>query len=297
MSPALLMVPDFSLILIGWLLVRYTSFDRTFWSGVERLVYFVLFPMLLLQATNSAVFEFSSTSTMLALAIGTTLFGMAAGYAVKWVLRPNPIDFASGLQTAFRFNSYIALALAARLGGGEGLAMMAVIVGCVVPMCNVAAVWSLARHGEVSVWRELARNPLILATVTGLVTNLLGLHPPEVVAMTMSRLGSAATALGLMTVGAGLQMQGASGTAGMVAWWTGVKLIAMPAVAWLVGRQLPLSPLQLQIAVLYAAMPTASSAYILAVRMGGNGPMVAAAISIMTVGAILTAPLWYALVS
>ncbi|MFS8976439.1 AEC family transporter [Cupriavidus necator] len=297
MSSALLLVPDFSLILIGWLLVRYTPFDRAFWSGVERLVYFVLFPALLLQSTNSAVFDFSSTSAMLGLALLVMASGMAGGYAVKWVLRPDAMSFASGVQTAFRFNSYIGLALASRLGGTEGLALMAVIVGCTVPLCNVAAVWALARHGETALWKELARNPLILATAGGLVTNLLGLHAPEVLAMTLNRLGSASTALGLMTVGAGLQMSGATGTVGPVAWWTGVKLLAMPCVAWLVGRHLPLTALQYQIVVLYASLPTASSAYILAVRMGGNGPMVAAAISVMTVAAIVTTPLWLALVS
>jgi len=297
MSSALLLVPDFSLILIGWLLVRYTSFDRAFWSGVERLVYFVLFPALLLQSTNSAKFDFSSTSAMLGLALLTTAFGMVGGYAVKWVLRPEPLDFASGLQTAFRFNSYIGLALAARLGGSEGLAMMAVIVGCTVPLCNVAAVWALARHAESRLWRELARNPLILATAGGLLTNLIGLHPPDVVAMTLNRLGSASTALGLMTVGAGLQMSGATGAIGPVAWWSGVKLLAMPCFAWAVGRMLPLTGLQSQIVVLFASLPTASSAYILAVRMGGNGPMVAATISVMTVLAIVTTPFWLSLVS
>jgi predicted permease len=79
MSSALLLVPDFSLILIGWLLVRYTPFDRGFWAGVERLVYFVLFPALLLQSTNSAKFDFSSTSAMLGLALLTMVFGMATG--------------------------------------------------------------------------------------------------------------------------------------------------------------------------------------------------------------------------
>jgi predicted permease len=297
MSSALLLVPDFSLILIGWLLVRYSPFDRAFWSGVERLVYFVLFPALLLQSTNSAVFDFSSTSAMLGLALGVMAFGMVAGYAVKWVLHPDAVDFASGLQTAFRFNSYIGLALASRIGGSEGLAMMAVIVGCTVPLCNVAAVWALARHGETRLWRELVRNPLILATAGGLLTNLLGLHAPEVLAMTLNRLGSASTALGLMTVGAGLQMSGATGTVGPVAWWSGVKLLAMPCVAWLAGRLLPLTELQYQIVVLYASLPTASSAYILAARMGGNGPMVAATISVMTVAAIITTPIWLALVS
>jgi len=297
MSSALLLVPDFSLILIGWLLVRYTPFDRAFWSGVERLVYFVLFPALLLQSTNSARFDFSSTSAMLGLALATTLFGVTAGYLVKYVLRPAPLDFASGLQTAFRFNSYIALALAARLGGGEGLALMALVVGVTVPLCNVVAVWALARHGDARLLRELARNPLILATAGGLVTNLLGLHPPEVVAMTLGRLGSASTALGLMTVGAGLQMSGATGTVGPVAWWSGVKLLAMPCFAWMMGRYLPLTPLQYQVVVVFASLPTASSAYILAVRMGGNGPMVAATISLMTVAAIVTTPFWLALVN
>lgn len=297
MSSALLLVPDFSLILIGWLLVRYTPFDRPFWAGVERLVYFVLFPALLLQSTNSAKFDFSSTSAMLGLSLATMAFGMVTGYLVKFVLRPAPIDFASGLQTAFRFNSYIGLALASRIGGGEGLAMMALVVGVTVPICNVVAVWALAQHGETRLLRELARNPLILATAIGLATNLLGLHPPEVIGMTLNRLGSASTALGLMTVGAGLQMSGATGTAGPMAWWSGVKLLAMPCFAWLVGRHLPLTALQYQIVVVYAALPTASSAYILAVRMGGNGPMVAATISVMTIAAIVTTPVWLSLVS
>jgi predicted permease len=234
---------------------------------------------------------------MLGLALATMAFGMVTGYLVKYVLRPDPIDFASGLQTAFRFNSYIALALAARLGGSEGLAMMALVVGVTVPICNIVAVWALAKHGEAKLLRELARNPLIVATAMGLVTNLLGLHPPEVIAMTLSRLGSASTALGLMTVGAGLQLSGATGSVGPMAWWTGVKLLAMPCFAWIVGRHLPLTTLQYQIAVVYAALPTASSAYILAVRMGGNGPMVAATISAMTIAAIVTTPVWLSLVS
>ncbi len=54
----------------------------------------------------------------------------------------------------------------------------------------------------------------------------------------------------------------------------------MPAFAWAAGRYLPLTALQYQIVVLFASLPTASSAYILAVRMGGNGPMVAATISL-----------------
>jgi|UPI00026987BF malonate transporter len=296
MQSALLLVPDLSLILIGWLLVRYTSFDRQFWSGVEKLAYYVLFPAMLFYATSRAAFDFSSTPAMLGLALLTTGIGVILGYAGRWMFRPDPLDFASGLQTAFRFNGYIALAVAARVGGEQGVALMALIQGCVVPLVNVIAVWQLSRTSSVSVWRELLRNPLILATVLGTAANLLGLQMPEVLAMVLGRLGSASTALGLMAVGAGLQLTGASVPYGIVAWWTAVKLLAMPAFAYFAARYFPLTQLQLQIAVLFASLPTATNAYILAVRLGGNGVLVATVVSIMTLCAVITMPLWLALI-
>ena len=70
----------------------------------------------------------------------------------------------SGAQVAYRFNSYIALALAERLQGAAGLAWVALLIALSVPLANVAAVWPLARHGGHSYGRELARNPLIIST-------------------------------------------------------------------------------------------------------------------------------------
>ena len=101
MSFALLLVPDFSLILIGWLLVRYTPFDRAFWAGVERLVYFVLFPALLLQSTNSAKFDFSSTSAMLGLALFTILQPVSGRLSDRFGRRPLLLFFAIGSALMF----------------------------------------------------------------------------------------------------------------------------------------------------------------------------------------------------
>src|SRR5688572_443416 len=47
MVDALVLLPDFSLIALGWFLCRFTPLDRALWDGVERLVYVVLFPVLL----------------------------------------------------------------------------------------------------------------------------------------------------------------------------------------------------------------------------------------------------------
>ena len=176
MSDALLLLPDFLLILGGFLLCRHTPLNRAVWDGAERLVYFVLFPALLFTAILRNPL---SPATMLPLA-GSALVVVAVGIAAALALGRWPgVDtrlHASGAQIAFRFNSYVALALAERLGGTPGVAWMALIISRVVPVCNVAAVWPLARHGGHGYARELLRNPLILATASGLLFNLLGLR-------------------------------------------------------------------------------------------------------------------------
>ncbi|MFM2008751.1 MAG: hypothetical protein RIR02_701, partial [Pseudomonadota bacterium] len=63
------------------------------------------------------------------------------------------------------------------------------------------------------------------------------------------------------------------------------------------GRWMELPALQLQIAVMFSALPTASSAYVLATRMGGNGPLAAFLISVGTLLSIITLPFWLGLVS
>jgi hypothetical protein len=294
MSIATLLVPDFSLIMIGFVLIRCTDWGPQFWSGLEKIVYFVLFPALLFYATSRTPFDFHATGTLLQVAIGTTLCGIALGWLAKPLFRPAPMIFESGLQTAFRFNSYIALAVASRLAGEHATALMALIIAFTVPVCNFAAVHGLL-HKSGGLWREVVRNPLLLATLGGIIFNLCGLHLPEVLNATLSRLGNASIALGLIAVGAGLRLSGLHQSKAIAAYFLAVKLLVLPLIALLAGRHLGLPPLQLQIVVMFCALPTASSAYVLATRMGGNGPLVAFIISAGTLLSTLSLPFWLSL--
>ena len=206
-----------------------------------------------------------------------------------------PLAFASQFQCAFRYNSYIGLAVAAKLHGAEGVAAMGILVGTMVPVANLLAVGMLARHGETGLARELARNPLILATLSGLAFNAAGFTLPSVPLQFFARLGEASIALGLLSVGAALKLRGQSGDHGAAIYFTAVKLLVLPALAWWLGRSLGLTGVYYDSAVLFAALPTATSAYILAVRMGGDGPGVAWLVSASTVAAMLTLPLWLSL--
>lgn len=291
MSFALLLLPDFTLILLGLLLYRFTGWDDAFWTGLEKLVYFVLFPCLLFYSTARAPLDFHSTGKMLQVALLTVATGIALGWLAKPLFKPGPMLFESGVQTAFRFNSFIALAVASRLAGEQGTALMALIIGFCVPLANFGAVHALV-HRSGGLVRELLKNPLLIATLSGISCNLLGIVLPEFVGATLSRIGAASIAIGLMTVGAGLRLHAVYDGKAMAAYFVAVKLFALPMVAWLLGSAFGLPPLQLQIIVMFSALPTASSAYVLAARMGGNGPYVAFLISAGTLVSVLTLPLW-----
>jgi malonate transporter len=294
-STALLLLPDFSLILLGVLLRRWASFDDAFWSGLERIVYFVLFPSLLFVSTATAPLDSGATGVLLVIGLVVTASGALLGFAIYPWYRKDPMSFASGVQTAYRFNSYIALAIAGRLGGASSIALMALLIGTNVPLANAAAVFGLARHGGLNLWAALARNPLIIGTLLGLAFNVAGITLPEFVALTLGRLGGASVALGLITVGAGLRLTGVGAPRLLMGWWLVVKLLLLPALAYALAIYARLEPLQREIIVMFAAMPSASSAYILATRMGGNGALVAFLISIGTLISALTMPLWLSL--
>jgi hypothetical protein len=297
MHTALLLLPDFALIMLGAGIRRWMHLGDHFWNGVEKLVYFILFPALLINAIVKTRLDFGAALPLLLTAFAAMLGGMLLGLLPKLMLRVPALTYASLFQCGYRFNSYIALAVAGMLYGAPGIATMGLIVGAAVPLANLVSVWALARHGEVGLWREVARNPLIWGTASGFLLNLLGFVPPAPLQAFLQRLADASIALGLITVGAALRLDRSPGVGGLSVWLLGVKLLALPLIAAAVGAQLGLGGLNYQIVVMFAALPTASSAYILAMRMGGDGRSVAWLISATTLGSMLTLPLWAARVA
>ena len=248
MNYAQLLFPDFSLILCGYFLCRYTPLNRPLWQQVEFLVYYFLFPILLFHSIVKSPLDIHATS-------GFLLAGLAMGFTAilisnsmpYWPWIRNKIDLrdhAASAQIGFRFNSFIALALVERLAGAEGLLLIAVLIGFCVPMFNVGAVWPMARHGESGMLRELIRNPLILATTSGLAFNFLGFRIPEVLDPSLSRIGAASLALGLMSAGAGMELKALNQGKFLGSLVLTVKHLVVPCMAWALAQLFQLSSLQ-----------------------------------------------------
>jgi len=291
---AQLLLPDFSLILCGYLVCRYTALNRTVWEQAEVLVYYFLFPVLLFHSIARSPLDLGEASSLIAAGLMLGLSGIAMAYALPYLpwlgQRIDRREHAGAAQIAFRFNSFIALALAERLAGPRGLLLIAVLIGVCVPLFNVAAVWPMARHGQTGFARALLRNPLIIATAAGLAVNLLGVSIPPWLEPTLVRIGAASLALGLMAAGAGMQFSSLAQAPALTAGVLGIRHFLLPLVAWGLSRLWRLDTAQTAVLLSFSALPTASSAYVLAARMGYNGAYVAGLVTLSTLLGLVSLP-------
>lgn len=294
MNYAQLLFPDFSLILCGYLVCRYTALNRTVWQQVETLVYFFLFPALLFHSITRTPLDLRTASSLMGAGLSLGLSGIVLCYALPylpWVGRHIDVrQHAAAAQVGFRFNSFIGLALVDRLAGPEGLSQLAVLIGVCVPMFNIAAVWPMTRHGQHSFGRELIRNPLVITTAAALSFNLAGLHIPGWLEPTISRIGSASIALGLMSAGAGLQLNRLATDRALSVGLLAVRHLISPLIALGLAQLFGLEKIQASVLLAFAALPTASSAYVLAARMGYDGPYVAGLVTLSTLLGMASLP-------
>jgi hypothetical protein len=296
-----LLFPDFSLILIGYVICRATPLNRSVWGPVESLVYYVLFPVLLFQSIVRSPLNLASASSLVGAGLALALLAVGLSWSIpRWPWLGRHVDLrlhAGSAQVGFRFNSFIALALAEKVAGPQGLQLVALLIGMCVPLFNMGAVWPMVRtnqrgqtHATQSFGRELIRNPLILATAGGLVANLAGLHIPGWLEPTVTRIGAASLALGLMAAGAGMHLGSLAQGKGLATALLCLKHLVMPLMAWGLARTFALDAPQTAVLLMFSALPTASSAYVLAARMGYNGPYVAGLVTLSTLLGMVSLP-------
>jgi predicted permease len=296
------LAPVFLLIALGWLLRVRGFLGVSFWSGAERLVYWILFPALLLLTTASSdLTGFRALPLAIAL-VAATLLTAALPFVLRGVLGLDGASFTSVFQGAIRNNTYVGLAGAGTLYGEAGLAVMGIVVFVIVTLVNVLCVIVLLSHrGRAMRGRDLvvslALNPLILACVGGFALNASGLGLLDLASSVLDILGSAALTLGLLCVGAGLDL-GRLGRnpAALVAANT-LKLVVMPVATWGCCRLLGVEGVTAATAVLFTAAPVSASSYVLARQLGGNASLMAGLITLSTMLAAITMPLVLALLT
>ena len=296
------LAPVFLLIALGWLLRARGFPGAAFWPAAERLVYFVLFPALLFLTTATS--ELAGLG-LLPLAAALILALLAIGL-LALALRPwlgvDDAGLTSVFQGAIRTNTYVGLGAAGTLYGAAGLEVLGIVILIVVTTVNLLAVVVLIHFGKRPADRSellasVARNPLILACLLGFLLNALGVDLEGVPRDTLAVLGQASLTLGLLCVGAGLELAHLGQQRRAAVATLAIKLLLMPAATALACRLFGVEGLTQAVAVLFTAGPISASSYVLARQLGGDAPLIAGLITLTTIGAALTMPMALALLT
>lgn len=292
MSILYLLLPDIILVVLGWTMLNKLNFSREFFTNTEKMVYFIMFPALLFRSVLASPLSINTAGTSLLACVLLAFAGLLMAVSVTFFLKVDQRALNSTQQCVYRFSTYLALSIGPGVGGTEGLATMAVFIGFTVPLVNVLAVRALAAANGGGVLKSIISNPLVVTTVLAVSLNLLGFKLPAVVDNTLLKLGQASIPLGLICIGAALKLREGSANAPIVAWMTITRLVMMPVFALIIAIVMGFSTLQTQMFMIFAAIPTAPAAYVLAVRMGGDARLVANVISVQTLSCLLTLPIW-----
>jgi len=289
----------FLLIFVGTGLLRSGWLSRGFWNDAEKLIYFVLFPALLLSSTASASLDSLELLPMAGAIVGTQLAATLGLLVLRPALGIGGAAFTSVYQGVIRMNTYLAFAVGLAVAGQPGVEATAVSVAIFVPVANLLCVTILVRYGEgqrrdSALWRTakaIVTNPLIVSILIGMALNLGGIGLPPVIGPMLESLGRAAIALGLLAVGAGLDFRAARASGGTVALTTILKLAAMPALAYGLARLCGVDGVALVAIVALNAMPTSAASFILARQLGGDAPLMASIVTVQTAVAMASLPL------
>lgn len=291
------LIPVFLVIALGAAIKRFDFPGDDLWQPLDRLTYYVLFPALLLHTLATADLSTFDIWPM-AYTLWAGLFSMVVLLmALRATSNLTGPQFSSVFQGAARWNGFVALAAIGQLYGPQGVAIAAVAFATLVPTVNVLSVLILTRYagdtpaGLGTVLRLLSKNPLILACAAGIFLNITGIRLPGPLAPTADILGKAALTIGLLAIGAGLRLDHAFETKGIVALTSALKLIVMPLfmLGWCVVFEV--EGMARLVIVLCGSVPGASSSYILARQLGGDATLMASLITGSTLLAALTMPL------
>lgn len=260
-------------------------------AGINKLLFWVGLPAAVFHALVATSAGAGGAGTLLLVLLVAT--GLTAGIA--WWGGPalGVRESARGTftQGAFRSNlSFIALPLLLSVPGVPVGRVMLTFAPMLL-LNNALAVWVLlaSQHeAQTSMWRRIAagvlRNPIIVASLAGLVARGLGWAPPVAVMSTLHSLGRMALPLALLCIGAALMTVPVRGNRRLPLVAAFIKVVLSPAIGYALGRALNLDGPAMLALLICLACPTAAVSHTMVKQMGGDEGLAASTVVYASLG-------------
>ncbi|MDH4162150.1 MAG: AEC family transporter [Nitrospirota bacterium] len=231
----------------------------------------------------------------------TTLAGLAAGMALYRFLpvfnrSSRPAIGVLLLSSAFGNVTYLGLpVINETLGQEYGYIAILYDLLATTPILLTVGMMTAARFGTgaaVSVrasFRRVLKLPPLWGVAVGVAVQLAAVQVPRPVLDAAQLMGRAVIPVMIFTVGLALDFRDLR-RIGIAVPALGLKLIAAPALAWLLGTSLGISGQELRAVVIEGAMPVMVLSLVIADEFDLDVPLAATCIAVSTVASFFTLP-------
>lgn len=291
-------LPLFFCIMLGYFLRRIKMCDQNALNIMNKLCFKVFLPIYLFNSVYTTDLSAAFNGKLILFAV----CGVLALFAFYMIVFPKLEKENSKrgvmIQAAIRSNFVLfGLPVATSLCGEDKIGPTSLLIGIVVPIFNVLAVIILEtfRRGKPSVKKMVKgvlTNPLIIASLLGVLLYLLDIRLPYAVQKTVTDLGRVATPLSLVALGGFF-------TFGKIReYWKQLtlsvfgKLVFNPLIMVTIGVLLGFRNETLVPVMIMFGSPTAVSSFSMAQQMDGDGELAAELVVFTSGFAILTIFLW-----
>ena len=286
------LVPVIALVVAGYGFRKSQFLPNSFWDSAETLTFYVLFPALILFRLLEADFSKLDITPLLT----TSLLFFALLTAISWLydkkfMNLEQRSWTSFLQGSIRYNTFIALALADKIFGPAYFTVSALLIAIFIIVVNAVTVIAFSlttKPSAVALITRILKNPLIIACLLGLFLNVSALPMPGFITETMSVFGRAALPLAILAVGAGLKIKSLQSIDREIIAASIIKLIIAPIVMVFLTFLFIDDQQVRSLLILFGCIPTASAAYIMARKMGGDAELMASIITFQTIVSAFT---------
>ncbi|HEY1998270.1 AEC family transporter [Paraburkholderia sp.] len=296
-----ILLPVFGLILAGFVCRRRGVLGPTAASELNRFVVWLALPALLFDtmahATWHQLYQPAFVATFSLSCAGIFVLILAVRLLSGRPLADASVDAIAG---SYPNTGYIGFPLCLIAFGPVSLTpttIATILVACVqfaiaIVLIEIGLQSERAPHRlALKVLRSLARNPLIVSPIVGVLVASAHVTLPQSAETFLKLLSGAASPCALVSLGLFLaeKRSGAATGTGTSLLLTGTKLLLQPALTWwLAARVFALSPMLVEMAVVLAALPTGTGPYMLAEFYRREAHITSRTILLSTLGSLVT---------
>lgn len=300
----LIVLPVFLVIGLGFMLRGTGLVDAPFLARLNRLVYYVPLPIMFFYKIAQADFSASFNPRLLFSAMAAVLTVFVLSFLYGRISKQEPQIHGVFSQSCFRGNLvYVGLPIVYSAYGEEGFAVAGILIGFLTPLINFLSILVLLlpqRRGDhqlgASFWiDQIALNPLIVASLLGIIWSIFSLPIPLVAAETFEIISGMALPLALMVIGASFSLAELRGDMVITFLASAVKLLLLPVLTAALLLLTGVGGMEFGVGVILTAAPSASAGYILAQQLKSDGDLASSIIMGSTLVSVLSYTLWVSL--